>query len=1067
MSSPESPELIYRYSNQPQPRPESPNAHHYQSHNDQFLQQAMYNTNQPPSDFSTLPSDRDLQLQQPVMSNNVDNFQYRNNSVFNNFMPSRIRQQSSANPGSFTNGMSNSFSQPYDITAAEVFGTHQPLPPQHQQSLDSTQGIRGYEYVNGPQHQSSTPSLKSGGGKPSFSDPFGTAGSGSALLQSHQVMKPSLSQTPQQQAQQQQQSYSQNTNQPYMNGLIHTQSQTPYGPHVSSTNVALSGVNGPGIALTNGAGANTSQEEISTIFVVGFPEDMQEREFQNMFTFSPGFEAATLKIPNKDSTAYGPGTSAVTASATAGLRGGAGQYQLNYPQSSFGGSNDPYNLVTVNQGGVVVDARDGTTTSWPSASDDFGRGVSGDLGMGLGGPGVHGQPTVPPRKQIIGFAKFRSRAEALTARDVLQGRRVDIEKGAVLKAEMAKKNLHTKRGVGPLGSLPISMNGGGSGMLPAETIAGMTGIGGLSGLASPGGEALSARERELGALGAMGLGGVGQRRDRVDAPDEDREREQSRRRREMGSISSVGGIGMMISRGPRERAEEDERERERRRKEKENRLRSSNSTAFDAFHSVGQTNGISIRNPSLTNSGSQGSIFSMGNSIMSPTENLSSYFPSSASSQPSASQESYGPDGWPISRRLGSQNANGMLRTMPPDVVTNVPQGPPSSHESSPPHSNVDANYSQLAPHSGSSRSGLSDSGLSQPGSVPSFSPPTNPAHLPHPSLPIRPPRPLSPSNSNESQPDNAEIHRGSAAQVQLPSSSSSSISGGSHSSGSSSIGIEGSMGNMNIGTHQGMISPQLPSPASGGSSGTKNASDQNPPINTLYVGNLPTSPPPAGYLPNHLEDSLRSLFSRCPGFRKLCYRQKSNGPMCFVEFEDVSFATKALNDLYGHQLNGLVKGGIRLSYSKNPLGVRTPTNAVNGNGLQHQQQQAVQQAFGHPTQYAAAQDAFSQRQSNGSILSVDMSAIRNFQRDPQDATSPTSSLYPYAQSPPRFVSPPPSSGFVLTPQANASSFPRSQAFGLSATSSSFSPFGLSSSPFHVSPQPTPADPSEHLSTLS
>lgn len=41
-----------------------------------------------------------------------------------------------------------------------------------------------------------------------------------------------------------------------------------------------------------------TKEEISTIFVVGFPEDMQEREFQNMFMFSPGFEAATLKVPN-------------------------------------------------------------------------------------------------------------------------------------------------------------------------------------------------------------------------------------------------------------------------------------------------------------------------------------------------------------------------------------------------------------------------------------------------------------------------------------------------------------------------------------------------------------------------------------------------------------------------------------------------------------------------------------------------------------------------------------------------------------------------------------------------
>jgi hypothetical protein len=54
--------------------------------------------------------------------------------------------------------------------------------------------------------------------------------------------------------------------------------------------------------------------------------------------------------------------------------------------------------------------------------------------------------------------------------------------------------------------------------------------------------------------------------------------------------------------------------------------------------------------------------------------------------------------------------------------------------------------------------------------------------------------------------------------------------------------------------------------------------------INTLYVGNLPSSPPPPGYGPNHLEDSLRNLFSSQPGYRKLCFRQKSNGPMCFVE---------------------------------------------------------------------------------------------------------------------------------------------------------------------------------------
>jgi hypothetical protein len=93
------------------------------------------------------------------------------------------------------------------------------------------------------------------------------------------------------------------------------------------------------------------------------------------------------------------------------------------------------------------------------------------------------------------------------------------------------------------------------------------------------------------------------------------------------------------------------------------------------------------------------------------------------------------------------------------------------------------------------------------------------------------------------------------------------------------------------------------------------NPADQNPPCNTLYVGNLPM---------DTSEDELKAVFSKQRGYKRLCFRTKQNGPMCFVEFEDVSFATKALNELYGHPLHNSVKGGIRLSFSKNPLGVRT-----------------------------------------------------------------------------------------------------------------------------------------------
>ena len=61
---------------------------------------------------------------------------------------------------------------------------------------------------------------------------------------------------------------------------------------------------------------------------------------------------------------------------------------------------------------------------------------------------------------------------------------------------------------------------------------------------------------------------------------------------------------------------------------------------------------------------------------------------------------------------------------------------------------------------------------------------------------------------------------------------------------------------------------------------------------------------------------------------------------MCFVEFDEVAMASKALNELYGYKLSNSVKTGIRLSFSKNPLGVRSgqpgsmnPANPLSGPG--------------------------------------------------------------------------------------------------------------------------------------
>ena len=67
------------------------------------------------------------------------------------------------------------------------------------------------------------------------------------------------------------------------------------------------------------------------------------------------------------------------------------------------------------------------------------------------------------------------------------------------------------------------------------------------------------------------------------------------------------------------------------------------------------------------------------------------------------------------------------------------------------------------------------------------------------------------------------------------------------------------------------------------------------------------------------------------------------------IQFEDVHHATKAIAELSGNTLRGAVKNGIRLSYSKNPLGVRTPTSAdTGGPTLQQQQQQLVQTLHNH-----------------------------------------------------------------------------------------------------------------------
>ncbi|KAI0711051.1 hypothetical protein C8T65DRAFT_739621 [Cerioporus squamosus] len=1018
-SSVGSPSMPYHISMQSQlvPRADSPNhafASHLKSHQhstDFFHPGSQNNTTHsvynsinsiglPTSDYQLSSTEPDALNFSSRANGSFAAAPIKTSTSFTSF-PNRSRH-----PTSFRES-TNTFPATYP-TSNELFGASQ-NPLSHLASSQSQAALplgldplqhagRSFDFTTGGPHLNGGANGTSQS-KPLFVDPFRQSLESTPTLLQKQQGGVSGAQSLLQNGQTPNHQHSFQT--PFANGLGgHPLSHGPhpqpqYGLQLpgSGSGPAQSSAQGSGTASapsmnhTNGpAPSSQVQEEISTIFVVGFPDDMSEREFQNMFTFSSGFEAATLKIPNKESTSYG------------NANGQGARQGLPLP---FGGNNDPYNLVSMNQAGVLIDSgRDGMAP-WPTSGvNDEGHFMQNNM------------PMQPPRKQIIGFAKFRTRAEALEARDVLQGRRVDVEKGAVLKAEMAKKNLHTKRGpgVGPLGlpSFP--------GSVPGAT--GPDNMSGLPGLAAAG-EALSQRDKQLGALGAMGidLSSFGQRRDRMFDGREDEDRDRRR-----GDFSSMG-LGAYGSRGPRERAEEDERERKRREKEKEAARARQNSFAFEAFHSVPQQ---------MVRQGAN-SLLSAENGMISNGPNLPSS-PPSLHSLPSQSEGFNGPWG-----NLRDVSASAALRKMgvPQHHLSGLPARPQSPSATSPPM--LEAMSTQ--------------NGHSAPASGAPFSPDSILSSLPsHPSLPIRP-RPQSPSSEPQSHPGSGAFGQASSS---LPNSKASSVSG---SQSGHEDELVRSVGALAVSTESGSTSPQLPSPASGTSSGGgRTGSDQNPPINTLYVGNLPTSTSPGGHTLSYLEDRLRELFSKQPGYRKLCFRQKSNGPMCFVEFENVEYATKALNELYGEHLNGLVRnGGIRLSYSKNPLGVRTPNSGGSGPSLQQQQHHHSREVLDGNRDCGFPGDTYTRHADSADT-------IRAIRRDTSGMTSPTTSYhYTTSPPPPRFFSPPPPSGTFGGSLATATSFPRAnpQGFGFASGSTTFSPFGIPHS--SIPDQPSADASNDHL----
>lgn len=390
-------------------------------------------------------------------------------------------------------------------------------------------------------------------------------------------------------------------------------------------------------------------EDITTIFVVGFPEDIQEREFQNMFVFAPGFEAATLKMPQPEE-------------------------------------------------------------------------------------------EIASRRQIIGFAKFRTKSEALEAIEVLNGRKVDAERVCILKAEMAKKNLHTKRHLQDYYSKYYYRHA--YGFDPYYGQYGMSSYG-----LNEGGE-LAFLPSDLG-IDLYGGSEVQPERSLATYMEKET----------TGSLSNSA-----------------------------NELATSDAAARRKFNCF---SGIDPLARSCISD-----IIQDEAAIAEPSGFNYSIFSSNTSSLPTSN---------------GSTNGSTT----------------PKNGSDNPLAKSLDAYFASAAAASFPTLGAFSTS-------------------------------------------------------VTMPSAGSLVADENMYPGQSLSIPLK---------FQQHAVRP-VPS------------DQENPPCNTLYVGNLPM---------DASEDELRAIFSHCPGYRRMLFKIKSNGPMCFVEFDSVPFASQAMNELYGYPLSNSTKGTFHL----------------------------------------------------------------------------------------------------------------------------------------------------------
>ena len=542
-----------------------------------------------------------------------------------------------------------------------------------------------------------------------------------------------------------------------------------------------------------------------------------------MFLFARGFEAATLKIPA--STAAARERDAAAAAAVSAIAATLPSYSPS-PSPAPLDPNQTYGFTTPSTAANSYDQFN--QLSNPLYEEAFHAASSAELQSGSQTQQVEGAHRVSHalaaaalsasastgnlasqtnRKQIIGFAKFRSRDDAMEARDMLSGKKIDVEKGCILKAEMAKKNLHTKRSA--TDPLPVEPPH----PAPLRSRPSVTAL-----------DRLAAREFDRDSVVALELSG-GLYRERRD------ERE-LRIHQEQESHYAL----------------EVEKERSA-------RARLQASAAYDAFHSVP----VPPETAALFHNAT--SLVPDRRSSLSQMEVSESY----AAGRPHERSASHPVQLLPASPSMRSLSGTSdfgktLLQQLDADEDIDLPRGSPSTgfEGSAYPSRESSTSRRRLAgPAVPPTDAGMSirsyggqtyiDEDFRRLAMATTPTAITGPAPLPPPLS-----RPLSPTSDQQhltlasaTTPTTAAFARRFATPFASPDISP---------------------------TYTDLRIPR-----------TQNRADDNLPISTLYVGGLPavlpnlTGPMSATFL----EESLRNIFSRCAGFKRLSYRQKSQGCVC------------------------------------------------------------------------------------------------------------------------------------------------------------------------------------------